>query len=614
MWKKRDTEMNRAEAVTRYEEKQLLQKIEALEELDQKNQLSDRRMLVEAYRDYGRFASRVNPALAEKYYYLALGVLLEMFERGQLQEENLEELVSAVDSLYMLVLSGEIRGEGIKEYLEQICARIKELEEDAEAASYIDPLDHMDEIYECDDAIFERRPRQKEAVEEVTEGEMEEYVVSLRVEGLEKRRAARRIISTCRILRFEEGIEVVEGVEKQSKLQKLILPSSVKEIGILSFANSSSLEEAHIPSGLIGRDAFKGCGKLKSVFLGADVRLNGNPFQECPNLETISISSENTVYEIKNGVVVETAAARVVCVPAKRVAGKYKVDVGIREIGDFAFCSSEDLQELEIQGRLEAIGSSAFANCKDLIQIKGLDVSGEIGDYAFEGCTSLKEIELYADALGHHAFSRCTALEEARFDVRSLGWETFDKCKTLSKVYLGDRLRQMGRTPFRRCPNLQMVRLPGELEWYFDQLPYKRQTSLILQVQHGSRAEAYAKLYNYPYIYEGEETIRRIGDEVTDADREAFLTRRFRDFCLDDSFVEILEGAGFQTPADVLVYPSRELEAMLEMPDIPGELVVEELGNIFDTMSLSIRETRYDINSIVKQGWRLYETYMGNRN
>ena len=613
MKKEQNANIDRAKVEMRYKEEQLLQKISTMEEFDQKKQLSDRRMLAEAYRDYGDFVSRVNPARAQKYYYLALKVLLEMFERGDMQEENLEELASAVDSLYMLVLGGEIRGEGIKEYMELIYARLKELEEDAEAARYIDPLDHMDEIYEYDNAIFERRSRRAEGAEEFTEGEIEEYIVPFCVEGTERRKAESRRIPTCRTLRFEEGIEVIEGVEKRSKFRKLILPSSVRTIGMLAFAHSSSLEEVRIPSGRIKGDAFRGCAKLKTVYLGADVRLDGNPFQECPNFEEVSISQDNTVYEVKSGVVVEKATARIVCVPAKRIAGKYVVDAGIREIGDFAFCCVESLRELEIRERLAAIGSSAFANCKNLIQIEGLDVSGEIGERAFEGCTSLKKIELCAGTVGHHAFTQCTSLEEAKIDARSIGWEAFDKCKTLSKVYLGDRLRQMGRTPFRRCPKLQMVRLPGGLELYLDQLPYKRHPSLILQVQCGSKSEAFAKLYNYPYVYEGEKTVHRTGDEITDADREVFLKQRFRDFCLDDSFVEILEGAGFQTPADVLIYPRRELEAMLEIPEVPGALVVEELGNIFDTMGISVRETRYDIDQIVEQGWKVYKAYMEPR-
>ena len=315
---------------------------------------------------------------------------------------------------------------------------------------------------------------------------------------------------------------------------------------------------------------------------------------------------------MKNNVLVEKDAAQIVCAPPMRVIGEYVVDADIQEIGDQAFCHANRLTGLEFKSSLCQIGSHAFEGCENLAQIRGLDVSGEIGSGAFEKCRSLQSIELRADVLGRRAFSECIALKEAAIDVRKLGRSVFDWCVSLTNLYLGDRLRVMEPELFHECTALRMIRIPGGLEEY-PQIPYQKKSPIALQVQRGSLAETYARAYNYPYMYEGEGTVHRTGEEISEEDRKAFLTRDFHDICLYPAFADALASARIKTPADALKYSRRELEKKLENPEAAGADMVEELGNILDTFGLFIRETNYDLGRIIREGWRLYEEYMGAR-
>lgn len=522
MRKKWDTEINRAEALARYKEKQLLQMIATLEELDRKDQLSDRRMLAKAYRQYGSLISNADPGKAQKLHFQAFRVLLEMFEGGQLQEKDLEELSFPIWSINRIALSHGARNvfRRTKDYLDLLGKRLKELEEEVGSEQEIkDPRGR--ESYDLMNALFGGRPGTTEPIEEIPEYEVDEYVIPFYIDGRERRVVEKLEIPSCRILRFEEGIETVKGIKSESRIRKLILPSSVKKIDSYAFAYTRCMEEAIIPSGFIEDNAFLRCGDLKRVSLGNGVRLKGNPFQECANLKEINVAPDNDVYMVKNNVLVEKVTASIVCAPLACLVGEYVVDEDVREIGDHAFCYAKGLTSLVFQNGLNQIASRAFEGCENLSKIKGLDVVGKIGRFAFKQCKSLKEIELCAGVLERRAFTECIALERARINVHRIEEMVFEWCVSLTNVYLGDRLHEIRSELFFECTELKMIRLPGGLKEY-PQIPYQRKSPLTLQVQRGSLAEKFAKAYNYPYLYEGEGTIHRTSEEISEEDRKAF--------------------------------------------------------------------------------------------
>ena len=89
-----------------------------------------------------------------------------------------------------------------------------------------------------------------------------------------------------------EGIEVINGYafDRRSDIRSVILPNSIKEIGISNFAYCSSMETIDFSKStelqIIGESAFEGCESLKTLNIPNKVTYIGNHcFNACKGLE-----------------------------------------------------------------------------------------------------------------------------------------------------------------------------------------------------------------------------------------------------------------------------------------------------------------------------------------
>ena len=84
---------------------------------------------------------------------------------------------------------------------------------------------------------------------------------------------------------------------------------------------------------------------------------------------------------------------------------------------------------------VQEIGDEAFSSCYDLEQVHFPDGVARIGRHAFRNCHKLAEIDLPGS-------------------VVSIGWGAFDNCVRLSRVSIPDRTDKIGRDAFRNCHSL----------------------------------------------------------------------------------------------------------------------------------------------------------------
>ncbi len=141
------------------------------------------------------------------------------------------------------------------------------------------------------------------------------------------------------------------------KLVGVVVPDSVKNIGLNSFENCTALTDVTLPETVTSVSAycFKGCTSLETLELPSITTSIGyNAFEDCTALTTMIFPSE-----------------------------------------------------------LQTIGSSAFKNCTELKQAIIPDSVLSIGDSAYEGCTSLSGVTLGKSlkVLGGLAFANCTSLK-----------------------------------------------------------------------------------------------------------------------------------------------------------------------------------------------------------
>ena len=148
-----------------------------------------------------------------------------------------------------------------------------------------------------------------------------------------------------------------EFITNNSTLKEVVLPETLKYIGVNAFYGCTALEKINIPASVatIDERAFGGCKSLKTVTAGTGYKYTGGALYKgttlvsCPNGTNVSVIS------------------------------------GTKEIAAGAFSFNDMLSSVELPSTIEKIGEGAFAQCRNL---KSVNI----------GSTRIKTIPSYAFA------------------------------------------------------------------------------------------------------------------------------------------------------------------------------------------------------------------------
>ena len=215
----------------------------------------------------------------------------------------------------------------------------------------------------------------------------------------------------------------------------------------------------------IGYRAFQGCTGLTEVRLPVSLnKIDGNIFDRCRNLHTLTVDPANQAYCSKDTIIYTKDMKTLVCA-AKDITQVVIPDT-ITEIGSYAFESCIGLTKLDLSAytHLISIEEHAFARCTGLTELKLPENITHTGLAAFFGCTRLKSIDLFAcinlRKIGEHAFRDCISLTELDFlytNLTEIGELAFYNCHDLRKVTFSSSLRKIGKSAFSDCRNLQKI-------------------------------------------------------------------------------------------------------------------------------------------------------------
>lgn len=313
---------------------------------------------------------------------------------------------------------------------------------------------------------------------------------------------------------FSEGIEAIEGVMdpydsgnaagrgNAEYLSEVVLPSTLKKIGVRSFYCNKVLSSINIPEKLeeIGDSAFKGCEllpmfqwpkALKKVDISAFIDLicpkdeNGDPafVLEIPDtIETIegkiymdfaACKVSAKVWDIFDGSNLPKCV-RAIDVPegVKRIAGHYReirlltLPSTLEEIGDNAFSDSRALDCIaELPHSLKTIGKEAFKNAyksEELKEIRIPSADVKVGDSAFaNGRIQLAGDEATMKALmGQPGALNGTHIET--IDIPEGATEVnLCNCWALKSLTIPSTVTRI--TKIERCPKLENLVIPDSV-------------------------------------------------------------------------------------------------------------------------------------------------------
>ena len=250
----------------------------------------------------------------------------------------------------------------------------------------------------------------------------------------------------------DDKLEMTENPDKYSGV--VIVPSTVVYEGITYTVTQ------------IDYLAFKNCKDLLTVGIPSTINDIGLlTFYGCESLEEIYVDPDNTAYASYDRALYDKAMTTIIRCPA-RVAGEYEIPDGVTTIEIQAFRECEMLTSIIMPETINKIGDSSFLNCSSLTSINLPDGITSIGYESFAGCSSLENIHIPGSLtqIGRLAFASC-AIKEVHLhtNITSWGASIFQGCKNMEHATLPDNITILPEGLFESCSSLKEINLPESI-------------------------------------------------------------------------------------------------------------------------------------------------------
>lgn len=241
------------------------------------------------------------------------------------------------------------------------------------------------------------------------------------------------------------------------------IPNSVTVIGRSFLGGCYNLKNIDIPVNVtsIGNSAFSNCNDLRNLFIPKKVsNIDDTAFEGC-TFTSITVDSENTVYDSRNNcnAINETATNTLLLASSNTV-----IPNSIVKIGNRAF-EKLGLTSINIPDSVTTIGESAFKDCVNLTNITVGNGLTDIKQCAFMGCSHLTGIELpsHMENIDSGVFERCNRLASIVIPegITIINEGTFRSCNSLSNITLPNSLKHIDSDVFVGCSALTSITLPN---------------------------------------------------------------------------------------------------------------------------------------------------------
>ena len=194
-----------------------------------------------------------------------------------------------------------------------------------------------------------------------------------------------------------------EVFKNNIRIRSVFLPEEMREIGVRSFCNNTTLREVQAPGvEVVGKEAFYNCTRLKEVlFSGAVSRIGKRAFAQCIRMEQMVFSPDSVCQEIEDEMF---SGCENLC--------QVELPRNVRRIGKKAFYKCRSLEKIVFPPGLQEIGDSAFLKCSQLEYVRLPESVRKIEKWVFHGCTRLKILEISGEPeeIGEGIINRSTKI------------------------------------------------------------------------------------------------------------------------------------------------------------------------------------------------------------
>ena len=263
-------------------------------------------------------------------------------------------------------------------------------------------------------------------------------------------------------IEIPEGMTVIDdnAFKNNTKLKEVILPSSLKSIGISAF-EGTSLSKIKLPSSLtyIGENAFANIKTLTEVTIPKSVESASYAFYGDVNLKKVIF--EDGIVTIPPRVLHNTGIEEIV------------LPSSVKTIGSYAFSNSKSLEKINLLDGVRQIEEGAFSGDSKLSDVELPKTLTEISSYVFSDTPSLTHINLPSGItnIGRDAFYRSglTSIELPK-ELTEIGDYAFSQTH-LSEIYLPKKLNSLGFNAFSNIDTLKKVTVTSDInnsDWYWE--------------------------------------------------------------------------------------------------------------------------------------------------
>lgn len=309
------------------------------------------------------------------------------------------------------------------------------------------------------------------------------------------------IVAGCAGTVITDSIKYIKaGAFLGTKVEKMIIPDNVKEIGEEAFRDCNRLYKVSIPgSTIIGESAFYSCSVLNDVEIkegNAEIKegafwdcnalkkivlpkgktiVSDYMFSECTSLQSVTFDDDiksigeeafscTAFTEFNIPDTVESVGK--MCFRECEKLKKVTLSKGIKCNGDktilsgvFSGCIS--LEEITIPQNINYIGDDMFSACDKLTTVNIENKNTDIGSRAFAGCVSIKDFEFSKGSIGKEAFWDCTGFENIDIsNTTALEDRAFMNCTNLKNVTASSNLKKIGVEAFEGCGKMPQFIIP----------------------------------------------------------------------------------------------------------------------------------------------------------
>ena len=297
-------------------------------------------------------------------------------------------------------------------------------------------------------------------------------------------------------VKMQDGITYIgkSAFQYCTALKKIILPSTLKDIGGNTFFSCQELESIELPDSLEYLDtwSFYGCGKLKIVKIPDKIKyIPLGTFASCVSLEKVILpdscgsihpSAFNGCKNLKEinieniGYIADSALAYTGLVNVNISKSTFNLGYGV-----FNFCdklenidvASENTNFCSVDGVLYSKDKKTLMEYPCGRKSEGYEVLEEttsIQNDAFSGCNTINTIKLPdgLKSIGEYVFSSCKNLSSINIPstVEKIDDGTFSGCNNLTSVYIPLSVVTIGEYVFNGCGKLNI-----ECERNEDEIP-----------------------------------------------------------------------------------------------------------------------------------------------